>query len=417
MSDGINSFIVDRLNAAFSKIEQFESISGPPRRQGVAEALDRLRDEVTAGGIASANLELDSIARSLIGLNSGPALAKAVGARELDGFEKYENEDPGWIKCLLEYACSRPVDFPVAPPGAAIYPLQGTGDIKIALAGDWGTNNAPAKSIAGHIKAANPDYSIHLGDVYYVGDPKDEITNLVDLWPSGRSGTLALNSNHEMYCGGVGYFQVIRKQKFANQGFSYFALHNNDWLIIGLDTAYWGYDQSFLYEDGCICDDRQKPKGSAQREWLEQLLSDPAHGSKRLMFLTHHDGFDVDVGKAKEKDLFQLITKLIGNTRDCLWYWGHIHAGIAYKPIQLADNIFLRARCVGHGGVPYLPFGNLSEYGTPRYSVDWAEQEKATTGDSRRALNGYMIVTLNGRRITEEFYDENGRQRPWSSTS
>jgi hypothetical protein len=412
-----NSFIVDRLNAAFTKIDQFQTISGPPGRQNVRVALDRLRDEVTAKGVIAPSLELDSIAHSLIGLNSGRSVAKAVGARELDGIDKYENEDPGWIKCLLEYASSHPVDFPVAPPGSAIYPLQGSGEIKIALAGDWGTYNPPAISIAGHIKAANPDYSIHLGDVYYAGDPKDEVSSLVDLWPSGGFGTLALNSNHEMYCGGVGYFQVIRKEKFANHGFSYFALHNSDWLIIGLDTAYWGHNQSFLYEDGYISDDRQKPKGTAQREWLVNLLNDPVHASKRLILLTHHDGFDVDVGKVKQKHLFQVMTNFIGNTRDCLWYWGHVHAGIAYKPIQLAQNIFLRARCVGHGGVPYAPFGELSEYGTPEYSIEWAEQEKAGTGDRRRALNGYMMLTLNGRGIKEQFFDENGRARPWSATS
>lgn len=414
MSNG-NNFILDRLDAAFNKIDAFEQISGPERRQGVREALVQLRSEVTAHGVNSPSLELDAIAHSLIGLNSGQKVARAVGARELDGIAKYENEDPGWIKCLLEYASSHPVDFPTAQPGTAIYPLQ-NGEIKIALAGDWGTNNPPAVAIAGHIKAANPDYTIHLGDVYYAGDFRDELANLVDLWPSGRSGTFALNSNHEMYCGGVGYFQVIRNQKFMNQGFSYFALHNNDWLIIGLDTAYWGHNQSFLYEDGYISDDRLKPKGIAQRDWLIDLLGKPEHARKRLMILTHHDGFDVDVGKAKEKHLLPVISNLIGN-RDCLWYWGHVHAGIAYKPIQLAANSLLRARCVGHGGVPYPPFGDLAIYGNQKYSIEWAEQEKAKTGDPRRALNGYMILTLNGTRITEEFYDENGRRRPWLGNS
>ena len=49
MSNG-NSFILDRLNAAFSKIDQFETISGPPPRQSVREAVGRLRDEVAASG-------------------------------------------------------------------------------------------------------------------------------------------------------------------------------------------------------------------------------------------------------------------------------------------------------------------------------------------------------------------------------
>lgn len=36
MSNG-NSFIMDRLKAAFSKVDQFETISGPPPRQSVRE--------------------------------------------------------------------------------------------------------------------------------------------------------------------------------------------------------------------------------------------------------------------------------------------------------------------------------------------------------------------------------------------
>lgn len=416
MSDG-HVFIMDRLNAVLSKLDEFDSISGPPRRQMVRQAMSELRDDVARLDVVAPNLELDAIAHSLIGLNSGRTVAKAVGARELDGFEKYENEDPGWIKCLLEYATCHPVDFPIAGPGAAVYPLQGGDEIKIALAGDWGTNNAPAVAIAGYIRAANPDYTIHLGDVYYAGDPKDEVANLGELWPTGRFGTFALNSNHEMYCGGTGYFQVIRKQKFMNQGFSYFALHNDNWLIIGLDTAYWGHKQSFLYEDGYISDDKIKPKGTAQKDWLVDLLGRAEHQHKRLMILTHHDGFDVDIGRVKEKNLLREITQLIGKTRDCLWYWGHVHAGIAYKPIRLADNVFLRARCVGHGGVPYAPFGELPSYGSGDHAIEWAEQEKATTGDPRRALNGYMILTLKGKEITEQFYDECGRRRPWTGHS
>src|SRR5437879_2182083 len=126
-----NSFVLDRLDAAFNKVDGFENISGPPRRQAVREAIVQLRHEVEAKSVTPPSLELDAIAHCLSGLSSGRALAKAVGARELDGFAKYENEDPGWIKCLLEYASSHPVDFPIAPPGAAINPLQNEGEIKI----------------------------------------------------------------------------------------------------------------------------------------------------------------------------------------------------------------------------------------------------------------------------------------------
>jgi hypothetical protein len=162
-------------------------------------------------------------------------------------------------------------------------------------------------------------------------------------------------------------FKVIRKTEVHEPEIQLF-LHNRNWLIIGLDTAYWGYNQSFLYEDRYIANDRLKPQGTAQRNWLVDLLSKLEHAHKRLMILTHHAGFDVNVGMVIEKDLLREISGVIGNTRDCLWYRGHVHGGIAYKPIQLAENTFLRTRCVGMR-VFDAPFGDLSTYGTSRYSI------------------------------------------------
>ena len=45
------------------------------------------------------------------------------------------------------------------------------GEIRIALAGDWGTGTDEAAQVAALIEAWRPHYSIHLGDIYYVGDP------------------------------------------------------------------------------------------------------------------------------------------------------------------------------------------------------------------------------------------------------
>ncbi|MBV9761185.1 MAG: hypothetical protein JO340_11525 [Acidobacteriaceae bacterium] len=42
------------------------------------------------------------------------------------------------------------------------------------IAGDWGTGTQEADTIAGLIANKDSDYTIHLGDVYYVGDD-DEI--------------------------------------------------------------------------------------------------------------------------------------------------------------------------------------------------------------------------------------------------
>ena len=75
----------------------------------------------------------------------------------------------------------------------------------------------------------------HLGDVYYAGTEDEVNERFSDDWPKNVSEhSWALNSNHEMYSGGYGYFKITLK-KFG-QPASYFCLRNSNWQIIGLDT-------------------------------------------------------------------------------------------------------------------------------------------------------------------------------------
>ena len=93
-------------------------------------------------------------------------------------------------------------------------------------------------------------------DVYYSGLNSEEHVFL-PTWPEGSDGTDTLNSNHEMYCGGAGYFGTLLGNPLFNaqQGLSHFALTNDHWLMpIRLDSAYFGYYQSLLYEEGSICE-------------------------------------------------------------------------------------------------------------------------------------------------------------------
>src|SRR5439155_9589200 len=97
---------------------------------------------------------------------------------------------------------------------------------------------------------------VHLGDVYYAGT-QDEVENrFLSLWPR-RVGAInrAANSNHEMYSGGYGYFdQTLRR---FGQSSSVFALQNDHWLLVGLDTAYAEHDLAHR-----------------QAEWLANLVAD-----------------------------------------------------------------------------------------------------------------------------------------------
>ena len=136
-----------------------------------------------------------------------------------------------------------------------VYRLHGDAhEIRIALAGDWGTGTDEAAEVAALIEAWRPHYSIHLGDVYYVGDPAEVGANFLGVrnpryhyapckWPLGSEGAFALNGNHEMYALGYGYFDHILPKLGVRgsprgQRASYFCLENDHWRIIALDTSY-----------------------------------------------------------------------------------------------------------------------------------------------------------------------------------
>src|SRR5258706_13696501 len=93
---------------------------------------------------------------------------------------------------------------------------------KIGVAGDWGTGTESAYGVARELGSHAPDYTIHLGDVYYSGTSQEYQDYFLASWPRGTKGTFALNANHEMYSGGNGYFETALKA--LRQPTSYFCL-------------------------------------------------------------------------------------------------------------------------------------------------------------------------------------------------
>jgi hypothetical protein len=374
-------------------------------------------------------------------------IANAVGD-VIPHFGKYEI-DPGWAESVIHYYeyLDKRVPFPLhtSIPGYTgvqdLMPPDAKGEIRVALVGDWGVDHPSypiGKKVISNIATHKPHYVIHLGDVYYSGLPQEEnVSFLADAWPFKLPETISftLNSNHEMYAGGHGYYKTLLADPcFASQqGIGYFALQNRNWLIIGLDTAYFGRRSSRLYQSGTLGDARDQ-NGMLQRDWLHQLLHDPAQAGKRVIILTHHDGFDIDPGNGAlaVKTLWTEMTgcvrgnmspsgsgELIG-IRDWWWYWGHVHAPIVYRRIFFSDKSSVSPRCSGHGAIPYLPYPiDYGSYGNGDIEIEWAETVKENPSppdntDKDRAPNGYALLTLTGPTIKEEFFDENGRSR-WSS--
>ena len=219
--------------------------------------------------------------------------------------------------------------------------------VQIAMAGDWGTgdwrtaaNPAPSTDVQNHMAFLQPHLTIHLGVVYYAGTGDQEKHLLVDLWPKGSLGALTLNSNHEMYSGAKPYFEeALGSSLFGiQQGRSFFALENDDWVIVGLDSAYYS-DAEGLYMDGALFQD-----GGPQLQL--DFLKQQAAKSKKTIVLTHHNGLTED-GSTTTNLWSQVMSASPDGTAPAYWYWGHVHAGVVYQPrSQGTANVL--CRCCGH---------------------------------------------------------------------
>jgi hypothetical protein len=320
---------------------------------------------------------------------------------EIWGTGKYEQLDPGWAESVavwLEHLLLGKHAFNSTMPKTIAIP----DDVQIAIAGDWGTgdwrtgsNPAPSTDVGRHMAFLEPHLTVHLGDVYYAGTSDQEQHLLVNLWPEGSLGAVTMNSNHEMYSGATPYFQVaLGSPKFQlQQQCSFFALENSNWVIVGLDSAYYSSEEG-LYLDGSLY-----PADGPQVQ-LEFLEAQVARG-KKVIVLTHHNGLSED-GSTATNLWSQVMSAFADGAGPACWYWGHVHAAAVYKPFGPAN---VPTRCCGHGA---LPWGQASDLAGSQ-QVAWYENRSAHDPDiPQRVLNGFAVLHLDGPNLQETFYDENG---------
>jgi len=323
------------------------------------------------------------------------------GSGEIWGTGKYQQLDPGWAESVaawLDTLLSGPHAFNVNPPNVVAIP----DDVTIAIAGDWGTgdwrsntNPAPSTDVGVHMAFLKPDLTVHLGDVYYAGSKDEEQHLFVNLWPAGSLGSLTLNSNHEMYSGAGPYFDIaLADAKFAvQQGRGFFALENANWVVVGLDSAYYSKPEE-MYQNGRL----QAPGGPSVQ--IDFLRAQVAKGKKTIV-MTHHNGLSED-GVTPQPIWNEVMGAFPANSGPAIWYWGHIHAGAIYKPFGPAN---VRTRCCGHGALPWGQAPVMAN--SPQ--VAWHETRSANDPDiPQRVLNGFAVLHLSGPDIQEVFYDENG---------
>ena len=297
-----------------------------------------------------------------------------------------------------------------------IYKLEKTSTldkpgISISLVADWATDTNESDRIGSLIESHKPDYSIHLGDIYFVG-MKDEIAqnffNENCSWYRGTSGSFSIIGNHEMYSRGISYFRDLlptmgvhskKENKYLGQKTSYFCLENEHWRIISLDT---GYNSVGIP----IIEYLFKPKHNFHddiMEWLEGTL-DIKNDKRGIIFLTHHQycsAFEEDYKKAGEQ-----LASLIGDDRNVLWFWGHEHRMAVYGKYKHDKGISAYGRCIGNGGMP-VEFKHKIKHSRAKECnlILYDERKYTEIKDIDIGYNGFVILNINGSVLTAEYFD------------
>lgn len=272
----------------------------------------------------------------------------------------------------------------------------------IALAADWGTGTRSAYKVRDRILAKNPNVTIHLGDVYYAGKPEEFAEYFLgpDDWPRGRGvatgtslPTYALNGNHEMYSGGKGYFDAIRG---LGQVASYFSLENKFWRIIAIDSGY--YSKLFPFFELLPWWIRVH---RATRDWLRNVVL--STGDRRpIILLSHHQWFS-----AFEAEYKRLGSGLGRDSRYLLWFWGHEHRFAAYGAHARTKNgPRVRARCIGHGGMPIEGIGQAPKRN--RNLVLYDKRKAREVDGTAIGHCGFAVLTFEGPALVVSYEDEDG---------
>jgi hypothetical protein len=281
---------------------------------------------------------------------------------------------------------------------------------RIVLMGDWASGVRRAQSVGKQIEkqlddpeaAAWDRHVIHLGDVYYAGFGREYRKHLGKYWPvadanATQVGSWCLNGNHDMFTGGAGLFEYLRKDtRFARQkGCTWFTLESPHWLIFALDTAY--ESEGLKGDKGGLA--------APQATWImEQMARAP---EKKVIFLSHHQPFSAWEGDSPR--LMDALHPLLHGKRPITaWFWGHEHRCAVYQP---AHNIHYPA-LIGHGGVPVYASSKQPRGVEVR---DYDRRSFRRFGE-KFSYMGFAVLDLDGPHATVRYIDENGDppgDKPW----
>jgi hypothetical protein len=300
--------------------------------------------------------------------------------------------------------------------------------VTMSFVGDWGTGTDEAQKVADCVQQFGPDFTVHLGDVYFVGGEREIQENFLGeatspylpvKWPMGRLGSFALSGNHEMYARGNGYFKTVLpkmglKEPDAEWGSGqeagFFCLQNEYWRVIGIDTGYnstgfdWGrmpilkrskwLRKAISFKPTCAI---PEPLLS----WLRETIK-PDDDNRGIILLTHHGCYSAfsEWYQIPAIQLNQIIH------RPAIWFWGHEHKLAIYDRFRVKNGIEAHGRCIGHGGMP-VERGSEPDLPCPLLAWDnrrYENDEKIDVG-----FNGHANLSFDGPEVSMEYVDLDGR--------
>ena len=312
--------------------------------------------------------------------------------------------------------------YPKPDLNNGIFKIQNSqGDLTtVALLSDWATNTVESHLIAR--QASDNDYSIHLGDTYYVGNKKEIADNFNTYydgtWPYGKLGSFALLGNHEMYSSGRSYFLQLLpnmgnfvKGRDKPQQASFFCLENDYWRIIGLDTGYYSLKGVLGLKPNLDLDLHPQ-----QKEWLEKTvrLNDDKRG---IIILSHHQCFSAFEDEFPGPGKY--ISSIMKQGRDILWLWGHEHWFSVYGPNKLDNGNNVFARCIGNSGMPVEINKGKERKGTKNPDATNPANRNLTLYDNRKretvdeidlGYNGFVMMNLKENNLTINYFDDNDKK-------
>jgi hypothetical protein len=351
----------------------------------------------------------------------------SVTAQRLEGELDAGTCDPRWAQTIQEYvkyfgvSGTREEPPYVTPERAGEKVIVIKKDARIGLIGDWGTGAAPAQRVLQQLKQQNPDILIHLGDIYYSGTEEECLTNFESIVnrvfnrPASKLPVYTLSGNHDMYCGGVGYYGLIRRLNAGINGpngmsmiqpASFFCLRAEDdsWQLLVMDTGRHDYSPFSVTDVVTFVE-------PAEQDWLVRRMQE---FSGKTILLSHHQLFSAfsQIGTRGANGRFNAVNPKLRATYAALthngksiaaWFWGHEHNLCIYEPYAgLA-----RGRCLGHSAIPVFvddtPYEILAGLQNPPRIVANTMLSKV----GQFYTHGFAVLSLGSSGVaTAEYFED-----------